>query len=198
MKDKGILAAIVAVCALVAIASAASAKRPTLVPYTIVFKVVDYDHRGVGTEAYSEIKYVSSRGLWRKIKSLPGGANVEQFAQVGRGVFSIDRAKRKMFFESPYAFGTTEPSQRNKAYVRSENVLGFSTNVLRSGTPESYIETFLAPELNDDIIKIVIKRPTGKRIIEPVIINRGEPPRRALARAEYEVDYSRDKRRRVR
>ncbi|HEX3145179.1 MAG TPA: hypothetical protein VHQ64_14500 [Pyrinomonadaceae bacterium] len=169
-------------------------KRDKLVPYTIVLKATDYDQRGIGHEAFSEVKYVSAHGNWRSVKSFRSGLALEQYARVGHGIFTVDNKQKKMYFESPYNPASTPQSLTNRNYVRSEIVGGIRTNVLRSGTGDNYAETFLAPELNDDVIKTVLKSPAGTRVIEPVTITRGEPVRGAFQHNEYEIDMTRDKR----
>jgi TonB family protein len=73
--------------------------------------------------------------------------------------------------------------RKNPSFYREEKVLGFQTFVLRdyrgSGNDE-YIETFLAPELQDIPIKQIVVMKDKMGVIEPVSILLGEPDEKTL------------------
>src|SRR5947208_7021961 len=102
MKRIFVISLVSIVVAVVCCVTFGLGKNQRLVPYTIVLKATDFDQRGIGQEAFSEIKYVSSRGNWRSVKSFRSGFTLEQYARVGRGIFTIDNNQKKMYFQAPY------------------------------------------------------------------------------------------------
>lgn len=156
------------------------------VGYTIVWKGIFYDRSGNAQVAYTESRYVSSRGNFRSVKLYPDGRRWETIAEVGRGVFSIRDGSPTMQYRSPYVGSVVTP----KNCARIELVLGYTACVQVSRTGTVMIERYLAFALNGDIIKHVYRDSSLTRILEPISITLGEPPPALLQGKNLPVEYT--------
>jgi hypothetical protein len=199
MKTKKLLLIGIMLGLFLSITLALNGPNKKLVPYTLVSKTVVYQSDGSSVEAYSEVKYVSSKGQWRSVKSFPNGRTLEQFAEVGRGIFTIDKTARKMFFESPFSpqKETVDEMKQIAGYSRTETVMGYATLVFTHATAEGSVEIFRAIDLNGDTVKYIMKRGAVTTVVEPVSIQLGEPAPGTLDHSEYSMDFSKDKKKRI-
>jgi hypothetical protein len=196
MQRKFLVGILICLGAIAVFAAAKAELKPRKkLAYTINFKATDYYEDGRTVESYSESRYVSSKGKWRSLRVFPDGHQMEQVAEIGRGVFTLDHQAKKMFFLSPYSPDVIDPLSYRKSpdFIREEYVAGYLTYVLRQNNGDTSIDFYRAPEFNGEILKITIRRPEiPTKIIEPVSIALGEPSPETLKYTEYPVDYSRD------
>lgn len=196
MQRKFLIGLLICGTAIAVFAAASAELKPRKkFAYTINFKATDYYEDGRAVQSYNEFRYVSSKGKWRSLRVFPEGHQMEQVAEMGRGVFVVDHRAKKMFFLSPFSPDVIDPLSHRKSpgFVREEYVAGYLTYVIRQNNGEASIDFYRAPEFNGEILKITVRRPgMPTRIIEPVSIALGEPSPESLAYTEYPVDYSRD------
>lgn len=60
-------------------------------PYTIVWRVTDYDAQGNATLRYTETRNVDSAGRWHNVKAFAEGGREVSFREPGQGLFIEDK-----------------------------------------------------------------------------------------------------------
>lgn len=160
------------------------------VPYTITWRVTDWEG-GKVTGAYTETRYVSSSGNWRSVKQFSDGRTEETFAEAGRGVFLLKPAEGKMVFLSGHEIHKRDPEaqRRSPNYVGSDTLLGYAVHKVEQRQGETSVVFSHAAALNGDMIGMSQRDGDCGFSVEPVSIVEGEPGREALAHGELPADY---------
>lgn len=166
------------------------------VGYTIVFQTTGYDLQGNFRPVEMETRYVSAQRNFRGVKhEFIHGAEKVWFGETGRGEFLVKPNEKQLDYVSQFEpdVRTMEKLRTSKDFNRIEKVAGYDAAVMRmhhEGLPEnSYDDIYYAPALNGDFVKIVrMNEGHLERIIEPIMIVKGEPDPANLAHEEYPVD----------
>ncbi|HEX8721177.1 MAG TPA: hypothetical protein VF736_11135 [Pyrinomonadaceae bacterium] len=163
-------------------------------PYTIVWQGTEYDENGAVVGQYTETRYKARDGRWYSVRRFPDGRRQETFSVPGEGVFA--RGKDRLFFLSeaskePQAVVSEEEVRRSPLFLRSEELHGLKTYVIKSG-PGGRDEFHRAPELNYDWVKRVERGENGNILytVEPVSIVMGDPAPSVFKPVDLPVDRS--------
>lgn len=163
-------------------------------PYTIVWQGTEYDERGAVVGQYTETRYKARDGRWYSVRRFPDGRRQETFSVPDKGVFV--RGKDRLIFLSeaskePRAVVSEEEARKSPSFLRSEEVQGLKTFVIKSG-PGGRDERYLAPELDYDPIRRVERGESGNILmtVEPVSIVMGDPDPTAFSPVDLPVDRS--------
>jgi hypothetical protein len=171
----GLLAcgALLAVAALVALAQ----KPKRVVPYTVTWQMTEYYRDGRVVQTYTETRSNYSDGNWRSVVRFPNGRAVERVAEAGGGVFGIDPKTGERRYQTPFPERLAGDAKRHPKWARTEQVAGYDVEVLRFEQDGKSHELYHAPALNNDIIKTVYRDQDVTRVLEPISVKKGEPPR---------------------
>lgn len=163
-------------------------------PYTIVWQGTEYNENGAIVNQYTETKYHARDGRWYSVRRFPDGQRQETFSVPGEGVYA--RGKDRLFFLSgaskePLAVISEEESRKSPFFLRSEEVHGLKTYVIKSG-PGGRHEVYVVPELNNGWVKRVERGETGNILFtaEPVSIVMGDPDPSVFKPVDLPVDRS--------
>lgn len=163
-------------------------------PYTIVWQGTEYDERGAVVNQYTETRYKARDGRWYSIRRFPDGKRQETFSVPDKGVFS--RRKDRLILlgnaaKEPMAVVSDEEARKSPFFLRSEEVHGLKTYVIKSG-PGGRDERYLALALNYDSIKRVERGENGAILytVEPVSIVMGDPDPPVFKPVDLPVDRS--------
>jgi len=163
-------------------------------PYTIVWQGTEYDESGAVVNQYTETRYKARDGRWYSVRRFPDGRRQETFSVPGEGVFA--RGKDRLFFLSeavkePPALVTEEEARKSPFFMRSEEVHGLKTYVIKSGSG-GRDEVYRAPALNYDSVRRVERGENGNILmtVEPVSIVVGDPDPSVFKAADLPVDRS--------
>lgn len=163
-------------------------------PYTIVWQATEYDESGSVVNQYTETRYKAHDGRWYSVRQFPDGRRQETFSVPGEGVFA--RGKDRLFLLSgagkePPAAVSEEEARKSPFFLRSEEVHGLKTFVIKTG-PGGRDELYRAPALNNDWVKMVGRGENGNILttVEPVSIVMGEPDPSVFKPVDLPVDRS--------
>lgn len=161
-------------------------------PYTITWQVTDYEKDGNAIPQYVEVRHQASDGKWHDVKKWTDGGTEESFAEPGRGVFAI--RKDKLVFVSQALTkpnkATAEQWRSSPQFLRYDSVQGLPTVVIKVGGDNPAVEQYLAPTLNNDWVKVVMRYPDYTRVIEPILIDFNEPAPGLFSHPDLPVDRS--------
>jgi hypothetical protein len=114
--------------------------------------------------------------------------------ELGRGLFRVNEAERKLVFIAPLPEDATSPfpddlkSHRN--YHGEDTVLGYRTVILRKQQKDFYTDLYYAPDLKS-IIKTVTVSAAGTTTVEPNLITPGPVSSLVFASlASWSIDTS--------
>jgi hypothetical protein len=148
-------------------------------PYTIVWRVTDYDAKGNATFRYTETRYADSKGRWHNVKAFAEGGREVSFREPGQGLFIEDEKVNHYVSDAPLEPQSTtlEEWRKSPQFVREDNIAGLPVAVTRvSNRPgDPVLELYHAPDLNNDIVKMVATEPTSIRVAEPISLSLSEP-----------------------
>jgi hypothetical protein len=175
--------------------AARSRLRSRFTPYTVTWRVTDYDAAGNATFRYNETRVTDSGGRWHDLKKHADGHREEAFAEPGRGAFAVHQDKLMFYSNAPMEPPgvTMETLRASKQFVREDVVAGIPVAVLRvtnDAYPDSALEVYVAPSLNGDALKTIITDKYSVRVLEPVALTKGEPDPAALSHPEKPADRS--------
>lgn len=161
-------------------------------PYTIVWRVTDYDSQGNATFRYTETRHADSKGRWHNVKEFPDGEDEVSFREPGRGLFMVDEKVNHLMSEAPVEPRVTTLAgwHNSPQFVREDNVAGLPVAVTRSsnGAGSPILELYHAPDLNNDIVKTIFTDGNIVRVIEPVQLSIAEPDPSVFRRPDLPVD----------
>lgn len=85
---------------------------------------------------------------------------------------------------------TLEEWHKSPQFVREDTVAGLPVAVTRvSNRPgDPVLELYHAPDLNNDIVKMVATEPTSIRVVEPISLNLSEPDPSIFRRPDLPTD----------
>lgn len=148
-------------------------------PYTIVWRVTDYDAQGNATFRYTETRYADSAGRWHNVKALAEGGREVSFREPGQGLFIEDEKVNHYVSGAPFEPQSTTLEEWHKSpqFVREDTIAGLPVAVTRvSNRPgDPVLELYHAPDLNNDIVKVVATQPNLTWVEEPVSLDLSEP-----------------------
>jgi len=155
---------------------------------TIQYVQYELSADGTRTELGTETAYVSANGSWRtERRSLNGHVEQVFFTDISRaGVFMINGGSREALKLDTFTPKTTPHSnaagyRNHPNFIGEEVVQGFTAFVQRIISPEGRVEAEYAfvPEFDTRAVKELHYRTDGgRRILEAVSINFGEPDAR--------------------
>jgi hypothetical protein len=162
---------------------AAQIQQPRLrTSYTIILKKTHVYPDGRTIDVYTEKRFVAPTGEWFSVKVFADGRLEKRFGKPGNGVYMYNPRRQKVDYIGPYpaAFPNPKINLKSHDYVTTDTVLGYNAYLLRSQTNGMSVDSYLAPDLNGDIIKQVITRNGVVMRLDPVIAtiewsNTGDP-----------------------
>lgn len=192
MKRAGLLFSLLFVAAVFIGGATVRLSQPSpqtkFTPYTIAWQVLEIEKSG-NRIIRTETKAVSADGRWSNTKAFPDGSREVMFAEPGRGVFG-QKEDHLQFLSACSTTPRTGDYFTSPQYTRTEEILGYKTAVLtQSVNPEFQVEHYIAPALNNDIIKTAITMGDNVRVLEPLVIISGEPPTDVFKHRELPVRY---------
>lgn len=154
--------------------------------------------RDGGKEVSNEVRYVSSNGDFRVVRTHDNGSSMGEWVYVkGRGLLLVNhyfRMLRKWTEPLPDATDapapTAEQLQASPNFVRAETVLGRTTYLHRvtdERTGQPLYDYYFTPELGRTPLKSVEYR-DGKvlEVVEPLSVKFGEPQPAEVRAPDYE------------
>jgi len=122
----------------------------------------------------------------KKLKEPDGRITTKTlFSENGRGVFNVDEKTQTLSFVSGWSRHApiTEAQFRSQPNFAGEGmVLGFRVFIVRQNLDDtSYIETYAAPDLQWELLKMVYHNEFGTTVVEAKDVKRGAAAREALA-----------------
>lgn len=186
---KGFLVAAVGVALLAVICAYAAGQMPAaqlqINGAIITSKVYEIDADGNVTDDGSITTYLSTNGNYRQVtQDANGKVTREVIADASqKGVYVVDRAtaqaeRRSTFNPNKRKKFDAETLLNHPQFVRQETILGYQGYVLQLKTPDGRIdnEFTVIPQFESQPVKQVkYYENGGKRIVEPVSIQTGEP-----------------------
>lgn len=156
--------------------------------YTAEFSAsVQETDSGKSTVVYTETRWVSANGNWRSRQQLADGRTVEKFGEPAQGVFKVDHQEKRVLRQGPFIKrnGPNVLSSGNTKHISSEIVAGLQTEVFQVSFPNGEAFLYRAPQLGDDVVKIIRKDKKRTFTLEPTHIQVGEPAAEQLHHPNY-------------
>lgn len=161
-------------------------------PYTIVWRVTDYDTQGNATFRYTETRYADLKGRWHNVKEYAGGGQEVSFREPGKGLFIEDEKVNHYVSDVPVEPVSISLAEWHKSpqFVREDTVAEIPVAVTRvsNGSGAPILELYHAPDLNNDVVKMVATEPNSIRVAEPVSLNHSEPDPSVFRHPELPTD----------
>jgi len=150
-----------------------------------------------------KIRYQKSTGDWKLVTTYynPDGTianNDTGFGQIGKGVFRVDDKQKALDILSPMDSGSSsrlsaQTLQNSPDFLKEDNILGYKTFVhhIKGGDGGGYEEIYYAPDLQGLPIKHVFVSEAGEEVIEPIIIEKGEPSESVFKLpTDYKIEFN--------
>lgn len=157
--------------------------------FTLSYQITNYDVSGNVLSSDSATRYQSSRGDWRYAFRVGNNA-LETISVRGQGVYFGDSTSGRLIRMTNSAAlcpaVSAEALRRDKNFVRTETVLGFTAYVLQERISSYVMETYFVPELKRIPFKRTYVFEDGHRNVEePTNITMGEPSQTDLLGPDY-------------
>lgn len=174
----------------------ADAHPKTYPAFTLQSRIIHINPTNNSQYVEKKTRYVSANGSWRVVITNEDGKTMQQFFERGRGFFKVDERNKKLKKNNlastePAAPQTAEQLRSSPQFLRTEEVLGFTTYILRvtdQATGKPMTDLYYAVQLGGIPLK-VINYDYGKQTLvdEAVSITFGEPNSSLTKGPDYPV-----------
>jgi hypothetical protein len=161
------------VAAVVLLTAATQIQQPQLrQPYSIIMRETNSYPDGHSVLVYTETKWTAATGDWYSIKVFPTGQIEKQFGRPGSGVYMYNPRRQRLDYIRPYPPTSPNPriNLKSPEYVSTGAILGYTAYLLHSQANGMSVDTWVAQDLNGDIIKQVITKNGVIMQLEPVTV----------------------------
>lgn len=140
--------------------------------YTIILRQTNFYPDGHQADVYTETKWVAATGDWFSVKVFTNGQIEKQIGRPGNGVYMYNPRRQRLDYVRPYP--ATSPNARinlqSPGYISTESILGYTAYLLRTQSSDLSVDSYIAQDLNGDIIKQVITKNGVRMQLDPVTI----------------------------
>jgi len=141
-------------------------------PYSIVLRETNFYPDGHSVLVYTESKWTAATGDWYSVKVFATGQIEKQFGRPGSGVYMYNPRRQRVDHIRAYPLNFPNPriNLKSPEYVSTGAILGYTAYLLHSQANGMSVDTWLAQDLNGDIIKQVITKNGVIMQLDPVTV----------------------------
>src|SRR5437762_2983925 len=142
--------------------------------YTIRLKGETRDSYGTVRHTQDITLAVASDGKFHALRKFSPSHQLEQIGLPGKGLFNIDKERKALIHRGDFT-GKDRKRTFAQAQPTSEFIVGYRVNVVHQSTGAAQIDLYVAPDLNNEILRSVVHQGNVTYTTEATDISVGEP-----------------------